>query len=1141
MGGLVTLVIDLYKTSTIFAFAINMVASAIISKVFAPSPPSLGQQSNPGSKQQLPPSGSNKVPVIYGTAWTGGMITDLTISNDNQNIYWVIALSEVTNTESGISTGSADNIDFGEIFWGGKRCLFKPAPNSTSTPSTKNGKQPTKDASATNVDYTAVIGLQDTSTGEIIDLSNGSGGYLMHIFLYSNGSNAPYNTNLTAYQVLSNATNPQGATLVYEWNSSKKMTNTVFAIVHLTYNTNTGMTGLQQTRFQVINSRSAPGDCFIDYLESSRYGAGIYPYQIDTDSFFALNDYSNQIISYTDYSGNIQTQKRYAFNGSLETNQKLMTNIQTMSDCCNSLIRYNEILSMWGVVLQTPSYSVAMNLNDSNIIGAITVTPIDITSSFNIIEVAFADNTQKDSFSTSDFDLAVLNPSLLFPNEPVNKQSVQLNLVNNSVQAQYIANQMLEGAREDLQVQCEINYYGLQLQAGDIVTLTNTNYGFANKLFRIIKVTQKFNDKGDITALLSLTEYNPSVFDNKNVTQFTPAPNTGIGSPLAFGTVSAPVISTTNPSALTPYITVQVTTPNGGITQYAEIWYSAYQYPTPSQYIFAGTSEISPNGNTYVNNFQLPDILLTSIPSGNWYIFTRMVNSLGKSSYSSASTLVQWRPTTLQYVQQYINVAYADDLVGTNFSLSPTNKAYFGLYNTNTTTPSTDPTVYKWFSVSNTTNGTYTDFGTTRFVAYINRGSRLFSFNVDTQTYIATNKYVPSSNPPYDPKLWSSLSSALNYIDLDVSTGQLIRVGNTSSNSGTGQLAITNDATGQIIASLDKFLDFGGPTTKTANASTLTIDVFGRVVGFTSPDDFNFTYETFTASSGQTLFTPATRSAYYITGQDLIFKNGSLLSTSDYTETSTTFTLNTGATTGDIITCLSMSAKSGSKVYIDANINVSSVATNVVTWNSTSMPYQLIPIGQEMTFSNVGSPTVYTVTAVNYTTRQITFSASVTASTGDHIYFHRNSNTAYPPFSRFEFDLVNQSTYTPTTWALDSGYEIPFINGAVLADADYDIVSGALTNFPSSTTGRVIYIQFADNNLTVPAGNPINTPINAVVGQTTYNFNYTPSAFDLYGNGVLLKETTDYTLGSQTYTLTNSPTTALQLMLQQTFSRTGAA
>ena len=53
------------------------------------------------------------------------------------------------------------------------------------------------------------------------------------------------------------------------------MSNTVFAIVHLKYNADRALTGLNQTRFQITNSRKAPGDCFLDYLSSERYGAAI--------------------------------------------------------------------------------------------------------------------------------------------------------------------------------------------------------------------------------------------------------------------------------------------------------------------------------------------------------------------------------------------------------------------------------------------------------------------------------------------------------------------------------------------------------------------------------------------------------------------------------------------------------------------------------------------------------------------------------------------------------------------------------------------------------------------------------------------------------------------------------------------------
>jgi hypothetical protein len=102
-----------------------MVASTILSKVFAPSSPDQSnlnaQQPNPGNRQQLAPAGDNKVPVVYGSAYVGGIVTDLSITEDNQDIYWVITLSEVTNTETG---GTPDTFTFGNVYWGGKKVIF---------------------------------------------------------------------------------------------------------------------------------------------------------------------------------------------------------------------------------------------------------------------------------------------------------------------------------------------------------------------------------------------------------------------------------------------------------------------------------------------------------------------------------------------------------------------------------------------------------------------------------------------------------------------------------------------------------------------------------------------------------------------------------------------------------------------------------------------------------------------------------------------------------------------------------------------------------------------------------------------------------------------------------------------------------
>jgi hypothetical protein len=998
--------------ATAMAFAINMVASTIVSKLFAPDMPTGGNQAaqpNPGNRQQLPPAGDNKIPVVYGSAYVGGVITDMSISQNNQDIYWVFALSEVTNTETG---GTPDTITFGNVYWGGKKVIFGTG--------------------------AAVTGLQDESTGEIQDVTGN-----MDIWLYRNGSNSPANTSTSAISVM------QASGLVYTWDSTKLMTNCAFAIIHIRYSQTRNLTGLSQTRFQLTNSRKAPGDCFLDYFTSTRYGAAIPVANIDTTSLTALNTYSNELITYTLYGGGTATQKRFEFNGAIDTNQKIMGLIQAMSDSCDCLVKYNEITGLWGVIVQTSTAVPVMNINDSNMISAITVSPIDLSNSFNIIEVKFPDGSSKDSFNSASFDLKIINPSLLFPNEPVNKQSVNLYLVNNSVTAQLIANRMLEAAREDLQITVEIGYVGLQLEAGDIVTMTNANYGWTDKQFRIGKVVEKFSDSGQVTAALTLMEYNAAVYDNYNITQFTPAPNTGIGSPTAFGTVPVPVVVSQQPYANIPNVNVQITSSSAGITQYAELWYSAYQYPTDSQRIFAGTTAINANGNPYTINYVMPTVQV-NLPSGNWYFFSRMINSIATSNFSLASTVLNWRPTTYTYVERYLSIAYADDAIGTGFTLNPRNKAYFGLYNSSSNAPNLVASNYTWYPASPT-------FGTKNYLLYVKRNGLTFSFAQGTAGYATgTASFVPTQTSTYDPSIWSGLPDGTNIIDLDQRTGQLIGTGTTT--VGTGEIAIINNPNGSIVASLQEYLDFGGPYTKTVTPSSITIDIYGRVVGFATPDDFNYTENNFIATAGQTVF-PTTRGAGYIPYQCWVFRNGLILDQSEFTDNTTNITLNVGC--------------------------------------------------------------------VIYDNIQIIAFKSVNASTGVYASFSLNAVT-----------LTNQSSYTASGFTLNNGFELMFLNGAVVTAQDYSI-SGQTIIFNSVATGDLQIYQWTPNNLGVANGTPVNVDQYTIIGQTVYNFNFNASAFNLFSNGVILVNTVDYTEGTNQYTLANVPSTIDTIMVQQTFSRTG--
>ena len=1005
------------------AMAINMVVATIVTKAFANNPSfddgTSGSSPNPGNRQQISPATDNKLPVLYGSSYIGGTVTDLTISEDNQQLYYVISIAEVTNTNDG---QTPDEYTFGDIYFGGKKVTFQ-----------ANG-------------YT-VASLTDESTGTVDTTVNGR----IEFYLYNNGSNSPVNSPYTAIEVL------QASGLVYTWDNTKLMSNCAFAILHLTYSQSANIRGLEATKFQITNPLSSVGDCFYDYLVNTRYGCSIPTYQIDTDSLDALTAYSDGSFSYTDADGNPETQARFKFNGTLDTTRNVMANLQDMATCCDCLIKYNEITAQWGVIVQEPDYVTVMDITDSNMISAISITPLDIAASYNVVEAKFPDESNQDAFNSSTFDLAQIDPALLYPNEPVNKVSLSLPLTNNSVTAQYIANRILKAGREDLQMEVTVNFEGIQLDAGDIVSVTSVNYGWTDKPFRINKIVQQFNEDGSIGVQLNMSEYNATVYDDVSITQFQPAPNTGIGDPTFFGIPEAPDVISEYPTATNPSFVIQTRTTQQGIVQYAEIWYSAFTNPLQEQMYFAGTSEIQSNGNPWAAYTLLPNITLTNIPAGNWYFFSRMVNSLASSAYSPASDLLQWRPSTYQFTDKYLNVAYADDINGSGFDLDPRGHTYYGLYNTNSTSISTTASDYTWYLAPSAFNST----GALIYLLYSNRTGRRFSFSSGFAAYAAnTGAFVPTSNLVYPSSIWAGLPDGTNIIDLDQRTGQLIQTGTTS--VGTGEIAVVNNDQGNIVASLQQYLDFGGPYTKTSAVATLTVDIYGRIVGFEAPDDFNYTQQVFTATSGQTVFT-VTRGATYISGQCWVMKNGCKLSPSEYTDTggsTGTVTLAVGAVTGDIIT--------------------------------------------------------------------ITSFKSVNAGTGVYASFTLNSAT-----------LTNQATYTASGFTLNTGFELLFLNGTIINAQDYDI-SGQDITFIGNTSGNLEVLQWTPNNLGVANGTPVNIDAFTIIGQTIYPFSYNLNAFNLFSNGVLFKQATDYTTATGSYTLTTAPLTNTTIMVQQTFARTGA-
>lgn len=525
-----------------------------------------------GARIQLPPATNNKLPVVYGTAFIGGSIIDAKISSDLQTMWYVIALAEVTNTMPG---NSPDNITFDELYYDGKLVTLSGSSVTALTTNTAGG------------------GEVDTKINGYLDM-----------YLFRNGSYSGVNTGgQSAIQIMSDSAIPANQ----RWNQgiytaggqNPAMTNTAFIIVKVKYNQDAGTTGLGVVTAKITNSRTLPGDCIKDYLLNDRYGCGVPLSAIDQQSLTDLNTYSNKPVVYTPVGGGATTtQPRYRLNGPVDTSKNCLANLQDMVDACDSWMQYTEITGKWKVVInkaynETPNSKTLASLyhvTDNNLIGGININPTDLNNTYNQVEYQYPNTYIKDQLDYIFIALQDEYPSLLSENEPLNKLTIKSDLVNNYVQAKFIAIRRLLQAREDLIVTLKTDYSGIQVEAGDVIRITNNIYGWTEKLFRVSNVVEEKDGEGNLFASLTAFEYNNSIYDDDlDITDFIPEDNTGLKDPNIIQKPNPPTVVVDTAATLYE-IDVTGVVPPGGLVRYLDFNYGTSNNSATHTYYTTSTN-----------------------------------------------------------------------------------------------------------------------------------------------------------------------------------------------------------------------------------------------------------------------------------------------------------------------------------------------------------------------------------------------------------------------------------------------------------------------------------------------------------------------------------------------------------------------
>jgi len=601
-------------------FVATILVSQLVGRVLAKRAGQGAGGGDGGGRVQLPPATNNKIPVVYGSAFLGGPIIDAYLTTDQKTMYYIVALAEVTDNGT---------ISYGDIYYDGKLVTFG------------------SDGFGGTTQVTSLKTNNASPSSPSVQIDTKINGYL-NIYLYKNGSTGAtsgVNTTQNAYDVMPS------------WGSSTyAMTNCAFAIIKVKYNTDAATTSLGAVTAQLINTENGqstgvyrPGTAILDYMTNERYGCAIPVAQVDTVSLSALNTYSDQTITYVPVGGGSATQARYRVNGPLDTGVNCLDNLQILVDSCDSWLQYSELSGKWKVVINKAYTGVLGDLylvNSSNLVGGININPIDLNETYNEVEVAYPNKNIKDQTDFQVLDLATIAPSVMSPNEAINRLNITLQVVNEAVQAKYLALRRLLQSREDITISFQTDFSGIQVEAGDVIRVDHETYGWTDKLFRVLTVAEQTFDDNTVGAQIVAFEYNGTIYDDNSIENFVPAFNTGLVDPNVFDIPIAPTVAYgTNANSGTTYFTVTGTTPANGVTTYFDFNYGSTT--NVAQHILYRTAQ-NGVGEAFPANANVV-IPINDLATGNYYFSVTARNDFG-GRQSNASAVFNWvGPQVTQY------------------------------------------------------------------------------------------------------------------------------------------------------------------------------------------------------------------------------------------------------------------------------------------------------------------------------------------------------------------------------------------------------------------------------------------------------------------------------------------------------------
>lgn len=281
-----------------------------------------------------------------------------------------------------------------------------------------------------------------------------------------------------------------------------------------------------------------PALCIRDYLLDTTYGLGASASEIDETSFTTAANICEESVTLAATG----TENRYTMNGTVDSAQAPRTILEDMLASCGGIITFsNGKFKLKVAKYVTPTVS----LDETDLRAPISLqTRRSRRDNYNAVKGIFTPAAT--NYIAADYPAY---KSSTFATED-NGETVFLDYdqpyTTSSPTAQRLAKIALFRNRQQVVMNYPCNLNAFQLDVGDTVQITNTKFGFTNKVFEVAEWALAFDTSDDNNALgvdLVLRELNSQVFDwNADEADFV-VDNTSLPNPFS---IPAPSLSVTD-------------------------------------------------------------------------------------------------------------------------------------------------------------------------------------------------------------------------------------------------------------------------------------------------------------------------------------------------------------------------------------------------------------------------------------------------------------------------------------------------------------------------------------------------------------------------------------------------------------------